>query len=101
MQTKTPVRHHHGQTGDFGILLANLRRSLTSQEIKINDTAKDVVFKVLLTVLDVNLDINTRAGKKEDTVSAALSTVLEVDRVGSKELVSCRENAVEQLETYP
>ena len=86
VQTKAPVRHHDGQTSDFSILLADLSRSLTSHEVEVNDTAQNVVLKVLLTILDVNLDIHAGAGKKEDTMSATLTAVLKVDRVGSVEV---------------
>jgi hypothetical protein len=86
VQAKAPVGHHNGQASDFSILLADLRRSLTSHEVEINDTTKDVVLEVLLTVLDVNLDIHAGAGQKEDTMSAALATVLEVDGVSSVEV---------------
>jgi hypothetical protein len=89
VQTETPVRHHNGQTSDFSILLADLGRSLTRHEVEINDTAKHVVLEVLLTVLDVNLDIHARAGKKEDTMGTTLTTVLEVDWVGSIEVGAC------------
>jgi hypothetical protein len=86
MKTKAPVRHHDGEASDFCILLADLRRSLTSHEIEVNDTTKHVVLEVLLTVLDVNLDIHAGAGKKEDTMGSALTTVFKVDRVSSIEV---------------
>jgi hypothetical protein len=89
VEAESPVGHHDGQTSNFSILLADLCRSLTRHEVEVNDTAKNVVLKVLLAVLDVNLDIHAGAGEEEDTMSTTLAAVLEVDRVGSVEVGAC------------
>ena len=91
--TKTPVRHHGGQTRDFGILLRDSYWSRSSNEIEVQDTSEGVVLQVLvLAVGVVNLDIHA-IGVEEEYAMAAGGPVLVVDGVVSVQ-VSTGRNSV-------
>lgn len=69
-------------TNHIRVLLTDVFRSRSSQEVKVKNTSQDVVFQVLLTVCRlVDFDIHTIRVQQENSVRTSFATVVNIDRV--------------------
>ena len=86
LETKTPVWHHGGETGDLGVLARNLDGAGAGDKVKVENAAEGVVLEVLarLGVL-VDYDVHAVRVEEEDAVGAGLA-VLIVNGVGAVEV---------------
>ena len=80
MKPKAPVWLEGALLRDLRILLCNFNWRWTSQEVKVEDTADDVVLKVLATC-GVDLEIHAVRVEEEHAMSAVRATMVVVDWV--------------------
>lgn len=82
VETEAPVGHLSGGTNNLSILFGNIDGRWAGEEVKVEDTANDVVFEGALALLIAQFDIHAIRIKEEDAVGAG-GAVLEVDGVVS------------------
>ena len=92
MQTKRPIWNLSWSPGNLRILPRNLRRVglASSQKVKIEYTANDVIFQRSTITILANLDVHAGRAEEKDCVRAAGGTVLEIDGVAAVQVCALR-----------
>lgn len=88
VEAKSPVRAHQWVLSDLRVLNGDVARRRSSNEVKVKDTANDVVLKVLATSV-IDVDVHAIGVQEEDTVGG-ISSVVEVDRVSTVQVLALR-----------
>ena len=69
MEAQTPVGHHNRQANDLTVLLSNVDRAWTSQEIEIDNATECIIFQILSCRGGiVDLDVHTVAVEEKDAM---------------------------------
>ena len=82
--TKSPVALHGWEANNLRVLSADILGSRSSKEIEVKNTAKGVVFEILLAVAGlVELHVHSVGVQKEHSVCSLVTTVVVVDRMAT------------------
>ena len=92
MQTKRPIWYLSRSPGNLRVLPRHLRRIgfASSQKVKIEYAANDVIFQRSTIAILANLDVHAGRAEEKDSVRTAGGTVLKIDGVATVQVCTLR-----------